>query len=222
VLLRFHTGAGVPHFIVSDRKTDYLLPPSLDNGLSQNHLACFVVEVIDPLDLSKRTRQYAGPGSKARPPAALLAILVYGYATVVFSSRKRERATYDSAAFRYLAAGSHPDHDSLATFRRRFLDELSGLSLQILEMAREMKRLKLGNVCLDGAKIGWRRWRQPRRRRPSEPGARDSGPINLTEEESRLMPVAGGGFEPAYNAQAGTNNATMRVVAIGLAQASAG
>jgi len=140
------------HFIVSDRKTDYLLPPSLDDWLNQDHLARFIVEVVDPLDLSKLTRQYAGRGSKAYHPATLLAILVYGYATSVFASRRLEQATYDSVAFRYMAAGSHPDHDSLATFRRRFLDELSELFLQV-PMAKEMKRLKRGNVCLDGSKI---------------------------------------------------------------------
>ena len=108
-------------FIVTDRKTDYLLPPSLDDWLNQDHLARFIVEVVDQLDLSNLTRQYAGCGSKAYHPATLLAILVYGYATGIFSSRRLERATYDSVAFRYIAAGSHPDHDSLATFRRRFL-----------------------------------------------------------------------------------------------------
>ncbi len=141
------------HFIVTDRKTDYLLPPSLDDWLNQDHLARFIVEVVDQLDLSKLTRQYAGRGSKAHHPATLLAILVYGYATGIFSSRRLERATYDSVAFRYIAAGSHPDHDSLATFRRRFLDELSELFVQVLAMAKEMKLLKLGNVCLDGTKI---------------------------------------------------------------------
>ena len=141
------------HFIVTDRKTDYLLPPSVDDWLNQDHLARFIVEVVEQLDLSKLTRQYAGGGSKAYHPATLQAILVYGYATGVFSSRKLERATYDSVAFRYIGAGSHPDHDSLASFRRRFLDELSEPFLQLLEMAKEMKLLKLGNVCLDGTKI---------------------------------------------------------------------
>ena len=141
------------NFILTDRKTDYLLPPSVDDWLTQDHLARFVVEVIDGLDLSKLTRQYAGRGSKAHHPATLLAILVYGYATGVFSSRKLEMATYDSVAFRYIAAGSHPDHDTLATFRRRFIDELAGLFVQVLEMAREMKLLKMGTVCLDGTKI---------------------------------------------------------------------
>src|SRR5665647_947454 len=141
------------NFILTDRKTDYLLPPSVDDWLSQDHLARFVVEVIDGLDLSNLTRQYAGRGSKAHHPATLLAILVYGYSTGVFSSRKLEMATYDSVAFRYISAGSHPDHDTLATFRRRFIDELAGLFVQVLEMATEMKLLKVGTVCLDGTKI---------------------------------------------------------------------
>jgi len=120
------------HFIVANRKTDYLLPPSVEDWLNEDHLARFVVEVIDQLDLSNLTRKYAGPGSRAHHPATLLAILVYGYATGVFSSRKLESATYDSVAFRYIAANSHPDHDTLATFRRRFLDELAGLFAQVL------------------------------------------------------------------------------------------
>ena len=140
-------------FILTDRKTAYLLPPSVDDWLAQNHLARFVVEVVDGLDLSNLTRQYAGRGSKAHHPATLLSLLVYGYATGVFSSRKIERATYDSVAFRYIAAGTHPDHDTLATFRRRFLDELAELFVQVLEVAREMKLLRMGTVCLDGTKI---------------------------------------------------------------------
>ena len=141
------------NFIVTDRKTGYLLPPSVDDWLNEDHLARFIVEVVDQLDLSRLIGQYAGRGSKAHHPATLLAILVYGYATGVFSSRKLERATYDSVAFRYIAAGSHPDHDTLATFRRRFLGELEGLFVQVLEYAQEMKLLKLGTVCLDGTKI---------------------------------------------------------------------
>ena len=143
----------MPNFIQADRKTDYLLPPSVDDWLNEDHLARFVVEVIDGLDLSKLTRQYAGRGSKAHHPATLLAMLVYGYATGVFSSRRLERATYDSVAFRYIAAGTHPDHDTLAAFRRRFLDELAGLFVQVLELAQEMKLLKLGTVCVDGTKV---------------------------------------------------------------------
>ena len=105
-----------------DRKTAYLLPPSVDDWLPQDHLARFIVEAIEQLDLTTLTRAYAGRGSAAYHPEVMLGLLVYGYASSVFSSRRIERATYDSVAFRYLAAGSHPDHDTLATFRRRFLD----------------------------------------------------------------------------------------------------
>lgn len=136
-----------------DRQTGYLLPPSVDEWLPEDHLARFIVEVIDGLDVSALEKAYAGRGSAAYHPSVLLALLVYGYANGVFSSRKIERATYDSVAFRFIAAGTHPDHDTLASFRRRFLDELAGLFVQVLEMAREMKLLKLGTISLDGTKI---------------------------------------------------------------------
>jgi len=273
-----------------------------------------VVEVVDQLDLTNLTRAYAGRGSRAHHPATLLAILVYGYATGVFSSRKLERATYDSVAFRYLGAGSHPDHDTLATFRRRFLGELEGLFVQVLELAKEMQLLKLGTVCLDGTKIHANASRhsalshghiekletqlkaevqelfalaesadqadlpdgislpeeikrredrltvmaaakvkiaaraaerhqreqaeydekmarraakeaetgkKPGGKLPKapEPGPKDSDQINLTDEESRIMPVAGGGFEQAYNAQAAVDAPTMLVIATGVTQA---
>jgi transposase len=302
------------NFIVTDRKTDYLLPPSVDNWLNEDHLARYIVEVVDQLDLSRLTRQYAGRGSKAHHPATLLSILIYGYCTGVFSSRKLERATYDSVAFRYIAAGTHPDHDTLATFRRRFLGEFSELFVQVLELAREMKLLKLGNVCLDGTKVHANasrhsalshghiekleiqlkaevqellavaekadqadvpdgvdlpaeiRRREDRlaamaeakakiaaraeeryQREKAEydaklakrtekektsgkkpggkppaaptPGPKDSDQINLTDEESRIMPVSGGGFEQAYNAQAAVDAESMLVVAPGLTQA---
>jgi transposase len=136
-----------------DRKTAYLLPPSVEDWLPEDHLARFIVEAMEKLDLTDLARAYAGRGSAAYHPEVMLGLLVYGYATGLFSSRKIERATYDSVAFRYLAAGHHPDHDTLATFRRRFLDELAGVFVQVLELAREMKLLKLGTVSLDGTKI---------------------------------------------------------------------
>jgi transposase len=136
-----------------DRKTAYLLPPSVDDWLPQDHLARFIVEAMEKLDLSDLTRAYAGRGSAAYHPEVMLGLLVYGYASGRIESRKIERATYDSVAFRYLAAGSHPDHDTLATFRRRFLDELADVFLQVLELASEMKLLKLGTIALDGTKL---------------------------------------------------------------------
>lgn len=140
-------------FVPVDRDTAYLLPPSVDEWLPSDHLARFVVEVIEQLDLSKLTRQYAGRGSAAHHPAVLLGLLIYGYANGVHSSSKIERASCDSVAFRYVSANTHPDHDTLATFRRRFLKEVEALFVQVLVLAREMKLLKLGHIALDGTKI---------------------------------------------------------------------
>src|SRR6202043_3470561 len=136
-----------------DRNTGFLLPPALDDWLPERHLARFVVEVIDGLDLSAMVRSYRGTGSAGYHPALLLGLLVYGYATGVFSSRKLERATYDSVAFRFIAANDHPDHDTIATFRRRFLKEIEALFVQVLLLAREIGVLKMGTVALDGTKI---------------------------------------------------------------------
>ena len=140
-------------FIQFDRNQQYLLPPSVDEWLPEGHLARFVVEVIDQLDLSKLTRRYSGSGSAAYHPAMLLALLVYGYASGTFSSRKIERATYDSVAFRFIAANHHPDHDTLAHFRKTFLVELEDLFVQVLSVAQAMKLVKLGQISLDGTKI---------------------------------------------------------------------
>ena len=136
-----------------DRQTAFLLPPSVDEWLPERHLARFVVEVIDGLDLGGMIGAYRGSGSAAHHPRMLLGVLVYGYATGVFSSRKLERATYDSVAFRYVAANDHPDHDTIATFRRRFLKEIEGLFVLVLLLAREMGVLKIGTIGLDGTKI---------------------------------------------------------------------
>lgn len=140
-------------FIPVDRQTNYLFPPSVEDWLPENHLARFIVEVIDRLDLTELTRQYAGRGSAAHHPAVLLGLLIYGYATGVPSSRKIERATYDSVAFRYIAANTHPDHDTLASFRRRFGAQLEQLFVQVLMLAREMGMLKVGKISVDGSKV---------------------------------------------------------------------
>ena len=141
------------NFIDCDRKTAYLLPPSLDAWLPEGHLARFVVEIVEQLDLKSLKESYSGRGSYPYNPVMLTALLFYGYATGIFSSRKLERSTYDSVAFRYIAANSHPDHDTIAAFRRRFLPELSNVFVRILEIASHMKVLKLGTVSLDGTKV---------------------------------------------------------------------
>ena len=136
-----------------DRDTGFLMPPSVDEWLPERHLARFVVEVIEGLDLRAMTGSYRGSGEASYHPALLLGLIIYGYATGVFSSRKLERATYDSVAFRFIAANEHPDHDTIATFRRRFLQQIETLFVQVLGVAREMGVLKLGTVALDGTKI---------------------------------------------------------------------
>ena len=141
------------HFRTCDRATPYLLPPSVDEWLPEDHLARFVVEIVDQLDLVQMTRAYRGTGSAAYHPAMLLSLLVYGYATGTFSSRRIEKATYESLAFRYIAANSHPDHDTLCTFRKRFLPEIESLFVQVLLIAKAMRLIKLGTVALDGTKV---------------------------------------------------------------------
>jgi transposase len=297
-----------------DRQTGFLLPPSVDDWLAQKHLARFVVEVIDGLDVSAMSGAYRGSGSASYHPRLLLGILVYGYATGVFSSRKLERATYDSVAFRFVAANDHPDHDTIATFRRRFLKEIEGLFVQVLLLAREMGLLAMGTVALDGTKIhanaskhsalSWEHAgkieaqlkaevaellakaeaadqsdapdgfsipdelarreerlqklsaarariearakerfereqaehqtklaaREAREKatgkksggKPPEPpaeGPRPTDQVNLTDDESRIMPVSGGGFEQCYNAQAVVAEDSLLVVATNVVQA---
>jgi transposase len=289
-----------------DRNTPYLLPPSIQDYLPEDHLACFIVEIVEQLNLSAFTSVYSGKGKKPYHPAMLITLLFYGYSTGTFSSRKLEKATHDSIAYRYICANTHPDHDTIATFRKRFLKELGGLFVDILLIAETMRLLKLGTVSLDGTKIkanaskhkalSWahankleeqlnteveellrkaedadntplpeemdvpaelarRKQRlstiaqakekiqarakerfdseqteyeekvarrkayeeetgkKPKGRKPvapsSEPQPKDQ--VNLTDEESRVMPTQGG-FEQAYNAQAGVDTETHLIV----------
>ena len=296
------------------RQTGFLLPPSVDEWLPQRHLARFVVEVVDGLDLRTMSGSYRGSGSASYHPRLLLGVLVYGYATGVFSSRKLERATYDSVAFRFIAANEHPDHATIAAFRRRFLSDIARLFVQVLQVAREMGLLKLGTVGLDGTKVHANASRhsalsyehigkieaqlkaevadllakaeaadtadipdgmsipdelsrreerlqklaearariearakerfereqaehaeklsaraaktastgkKPGGQPPAPPveGARPTDQINLTDEDSRIMPVAGGGFEQCYNAQAAVAVGSLLVVATEVVQA---
>ena len=300
------------NFISADRNTIYLLPPSVQDWLPEGHLARFVVDIVSQLNLRSITDQYGGRGSKAYHPRMLLSLLFYGYATGVFSSRKIELATYDSVAFRFIAANKHPDHDTIAAFRKRFLDELKPLFVQILIIAKEMGLLKLGKVSLDGTKVkanaskhralSWghackiekqlqaevaelmqlaqeadssdipdemnipeellrrqdrldaideakekieqranerysreveeyeqkvadrkakaeKSGKKPRGRepKPPTPGPRDKDQVNLTDEESRIMPSAKG-FKQAYNAQAAVDLDTMCIISAHVTQ----
>jgi transposase len=125
----------------------------LAEALPPQHLARFVVDIISQLDLSKIYAQYAPVGGEAIAPEILLGLLFYGYAVGVFSSRKIEKATHESIPFRYIAGGLHPDHDTIAHFRKKFLVEIKELFVQILLLAQAAGVLKLGNISLDGSKI---------------------------------------------------------------------
>ena len=302
------------NFRLIDRDTGYLMPPSVNEWLPERHLARFVVEVVAGLDLRAMTDSYSGSGEASYHPQVVLGLIIYGYATGVFSSRKLERATYDSVAFRFIAANQHPDHDTIATFRRRFLKQIETLFVQVLGVAREMGVLQMGTVALDGTKIHANASRhsalsyehatkietqlkaevadllgkaeaadqadvpdgmqvpeelsrrekrlaeiarakaviearakqrhareraeyeammeareakaaeagtKPRGRVPQPPaeGPLPSDQVNLTDEESRIMPVAGGGFEQCYNAQAVVAADSLLVVATDVVQA---
>ncbi len=121
--------------------------------LPPQHLARFVVDIIAELDLSRIYEQYAPIGGEAIAPEILLGLLFYGYATGLFSSRKIEKATYESIPFRFIAGGLHPDHDTIANFRKTFLGEIKELFVQILLLAQAAGVLKLGNISLDGSKV---------------------------------------------------------------------
>jgi transposase len=302
------------NFRLIDRETGFLMPPSVDEWLPPRHLARFVVEVVSGLDLRAMIGSYRGSGEASYHPALLLGLIIYGYATGVFSSRQLERATYDSVAFRFIAANQHPDHDTIATFRRRFLQEIETLFVHVLGVAREIGVLKLGTVALDGTKIhanasrhsalsyehankieaqlkaevadllgraeaadeadipdgmqvpeelarrekrlaeiarakavieARAKERHARERAEYEarmaereakaaqtgkkPGGRAPKPpvegplptdqVNLTDEESRIMPVADGGFEQCYNAQAVVAADSLLVIAVDVVQA---
>jgi transposase len=145
----------ISKFVDADRNTLYMLPPSIQDWLPEGHLARFVVDIVSQLDLKPLKNAYAGVGSRAYDPEMLLCLLFYGYATRVFSSRQIERATYESVAFRYIACNTHPDHDTIANFRKRFLEQLKALFVSRLGgiLAHAMGMFKLGKVSLDGTKV---------------------------------------------------------------------
>ena len=140
-------------FKTPDRTQISMMPPSIEEWLPETHLARFIVEIIDQLDLKTLYDSYGLKGSTAYDPKMLLCLLFYGYSTGVFSSRKIENASYDSVAFRFIAGNMHPDHDTIAHFRKRFLSEIERCFVKILVIANEMGLIKLGNVYIDGTKV---------------------------------------------------------------------
>ena len=140
-------------FVSVDRDTPMLLPPDLRDWVPEDDLVHFVIEAVDRLPLKTFRVNHRGTGERQFPPHMMLALLIYSYANGLFSSRRIERATHRDVAIRYLCAGTHPDHDTICKFRRENLEAFRESFVDVLELARELKLLKLGNVSLDGTHI---------------------------------------------------------------------
>ena len=140
-------------FIEIDRTVALELPSNMEGWLDTNSLARFVVEIVEQLDTSEIEGAYKGGGSAPYPPKMMLALLFYCYAKGLFTSRQIEQATYEMIPVLYISGGTHPDHDSINRFRKRFLDQLQPLFVQILEYAWSLGIFKLGDISIDGTKI---------------------------------------------------------------------
>ena len=139
-----------------DLDQPYLLPPDLRSWLSEGHLALFVSDVVDALDLAPILEAYERGDGRGYPPyhpVMMVKLLVYGYCTGRISSRKIEKATWENVAFRVLSGNQQPDHDSIAEFRRRHLKALAGLFVQVLKLCQGAGLVKLGHVSVDGSKV---------------------------------------------------------------------
>ena len=140
-------------FKFANREQVSFMPYDLNDWLPEDHLARFVVDIVSKMDLRHVYLRYSGKGSRPYDPKLLLSLIFYGYSTGVFSSRKIEMATYDSVAFRFIAGNHHPDHDTIASFRKKFLPELKGWFKEILLIGNELGLVKLGNIFIDGTKV---------------------------------------------------------------------
>jgi transposase len=137
----------------TDRTTPLLLPPDLRDWVAEDDLVHLILQAVERLPLSTFAVNPKGTGDEQYPPRMMLALLIYCYAHGIFSSRRIERATYRDVAVRYLTADTHPDHDTICTFRRNNFDALAAAFVGVLELAQELKLLQLGTVSLDGTHI---------------------------------------------------------------------
>ena len=142
-------------FVPIDRDTPLLLPPNLRDWVPADHLVHFIVDAVDALDLRQLKVNTRGTGSEQYPPHMLLGLLIYSYATGTFGSRRIEQSTYDSVPVRLLTADTHPDHDTLCTFRRENQALLTESFVKVLQLAQQLKVLKFGQltVAADGTKV---------------------------------------------------------------------
>jgi transposase len=140
-------------FKSANREQPFMFPPSIDDYLEENHLARYVVQIVDQLSLNNIYQSYSHRGSEPFDPKLLMALLFYAYCTGIFSSRKIEKATFESIPFIFIADGLHPDHDTINRFRLRFLLQIEDCFTQVLLIAESSGIFELGNIHLDGTKI---------------------------------------------------------------------
>ena len=148
----------MPKFVQRHQSQLYLLPPDLRDWLPEDDLAHFVVEAVERVPLERFQVNERGTGSAQYHPRMMLALLVYCYANGIFGSRRIERATYRDLGVRYVAANSHPDHDTICTFRRSNFEAVAEAFLQVLLLlllllAKELQQLRVGTVSVDGTKV---------------------------------------------------------------------
>jgi transposase len=141
------------HFVEANRDQPFLLPPDLREWVPEDDLAHFVLEAVERVDLRHFRVNERGSGSPQYPPRLMLALLIYSYANGIFSSRRIERATYRDLGVRFIAANTHPDHDTICKFRRENEQAIAETFLQVLLLARELKLLRVGTVSVDGTKL---------------------------------------------------------------------
>ena len=140
-------------FVDCERGQAFLLPPDLRDWIPEDDLAHFVIAAVERVEMSAFKVNHRGTGSAQYHPRMMLALLIYCYANGIFSSRRIERATYRDIGVRFVAANHHPDHDTIATFRRENFAAVGESFLQVLLLAKELKLLKVGLVSVDGSKF---------------------------------------------------------------------
>jgi len=140
-------------FVSVDRNQPLLLPPDLRDWVPEDDLVHFVIQAVESLPSERFSVNQRGTGSAQYPPSMMLALIIYCYANGIFSSRRIERATHRDISVRYLTGDTHPDHDTIAKFRRENFELVAACFVRVLELAHEMRLLKVGMVSVDGTKL---------------------------------------------------------------------
>ena len=141
------------NFVVTDQNQAYLMPQDIRDWIGEDDIAHFILEAVERVSMTRFHVNKRGGGSAQYHPRMMLALLIYCYVNGFFSSRRIERATYRDIGCRFITANLHPDHDTIAKFRRENLEAFSECFLEVLLLAKELKLLKVGTVSVDGTQI---------------------------------------------------------------------